>query len=381
MQWGTTLLATAAAATLPGDAQQAVPWLSVAWILVRLAITLGAALGVWTAAYWVLKFILRKIQANFALQLLRASRVSIGIILPAAALLFELPAEKALPEGLQKLLYHGIALVLILACTKLGLALTRACAEYVRDRHKIDIGDNYSARVVHTQIAVLQRVAQVILIIIGIGVALMTFNQVRQFGASLLASAGLAGLVMGFAARPVLENIIAGIQIAMARPINIDDVVIISGEWGRIEEITTTYVVVHIWDDRRLIVPFSKFISEPFQNWTRRSAELMGTVYLYTDYTAPINEIRQALCDFCEECPEWDHRVCNLQVTDADQHALQLRALVSAKDSSLLWTLRVKVREALIEYLQAHHPESLPRTRVKLQDREEDKSAGAGSST
>jgi small-conductance mechanosensitive channel len=220
----------------------------------------------------------------------------------------------------------------------------------------------------HTQVNVISRVLVVLVAIIGIGLALMTFPRVRELGASLLASAGIAGIIVGFAARPVLENIIAGVQLALTQPINIDDVVIVDGEWGRIEEITTTYVVVRIWDDRRLICPFTKFISESFQNWTRRTADILGAVIIHADYTVPVEDVRQELNRIVQDHEKWDQRVCVLQVTDATENTIQLRALVSASSASRAWDLRVDVREKLIAYLQREHPNSLPRTRVAIDD-------------
>jgi hypothetical protein len=217
----------------------------------------------------------------------------------------------------------------------------------------------------------------VLVILAGSAAVLMTIPGVRQFGASLLASAGLAGLALGIAAKPVLSNLIAGLQIAMAQPIRLDDVVIVKGEWGRIEEITGTYVVVRIWDERRLIVPLNYFIENPFENWTRRTAELIGTVFLWVDYRLPMAPARTELERLCREAPEWDGRVCVLQVVDANEHAMQLRALVSAPDSSRAWDLRCRIREGLIAFVQREYPDYLPTTRVRWQREHEDGAAAA----
>jgi small-conductance mechanosensitive channel len=182
----------------------------------------------------------------------------------------------------------------------------------------------------------------------------------------MLASAGVAGLVAGIAAKPALSNLLAGMQIALTQPIRIDDVVIVEGEWGRIEEVNTTYVVICTWDLRRLIVPLTHFIEKPFQNWTRRSADLIGTVFLHTDYTVPVEEIRNELRRLLEANPLWDRKVCVLQVTDAEEHTIELRALVSAANASMLWDLRCAVREGLIRFLQERYPQHLPRTRADV---------------
>jgi len=198
------------------------------------------------------------------------------------------------------------------------------------------------------------------------GVMLMTFPQVRDLGASVLASAGLAGIVVGFAARPVLQNIIAGVQIAIAQPIRIDDVVIVEGEWGRIEEFTATYVVVRIWDQRRLIVPLNYFIENTFQNWTRTDAEILGTVFLHVDYTVPVEDVRQELHRLLLATDRWDGRAWGLVVTDATDRTVELRALMSAADAGTAWDLRCEIREKLIAYVQARHPAGLPTIRATV---------------
>lgn len=193
----------------------------------------------------------------------------------------------------------------------------------------------------------------------------MTFDKVRQIGVSILASAGIAGIIIGFAAQRSLATLIAGIQIAITQPIRIDDVVIVENEWGWIEEITLTYVVIRIWDQRRLVVPITYFIERPFQNWTRTSAELLGTVYLYADYGIPVDELRQELEKIVNASPLWDKRVAKIQVTNATEKTVEMRALVSAENSSNAWELRCLVREKLIDFMQRNYPERLPRIRLE----------------
>jgi small-conductance mechanosensitive channel len=192
---------------------------------------------------------------------------------------------------------------------------------------------------------------------------LLQIDAFRQFGAGLLASAGIASVVLGFAAQSTLGNLIAGFQIALAQPIRLDDVVVIEGEWGRIEEITLTYVVVHIWDERRLMLPISWFLHNPFTNWTRRASDLLGSVYLYVDFTAPLPELREKLIELVTGNPDWDGRVAEIVVTDSTATNMQLRALVSTRDSGAGWRLRCHVREGLLTFLQREHPFSLPRAR------------------
>ncbi len=256
-----------------------------------------------------------------------------------------------------------LAALFALAVTWLAIGFVRGADDMILARHRTDVKNNLKARRMHTQVAVISKTITVVLAIFGIGVALVQFEQVERIGTSLLASAGIAGIAIGFAARPVLGNIIAGIQIALTQPIRLDDVVIIDGEWGRIEEITTTYVVVKIWDERRLIVPFSKIIEEPFENWTRRNSQILGTVFFHADYTLPVDDVRQELKRLCEANGKWDGRVCVLQVTDATDRTLHIRALVSAEDAPTAWDLRCEIREQLIDYLRREHEHCLPRTR------------------
>jgi len=202
--------------------------------------------------------------------------------------------------------------------------------------------------------------------IVAAALILMKFPSIQHLGTSLLASAGLAGLAAGIAARPVLANLIAGLQLALTEPIRIDDAVLVEGEFGHIEEITTTYVVVRIWDQRRLVTPLAYFIEHPFQNWTLNSADLLGTVMVHVDYRVPVEEVRQELQRIVQGTPLWDGRVWNLQVTDATDSRVELRAMVSAAGAGALWDLRVHVREKLIAFLQERHPQSLPRVRAEV---------------
>jgi small-conductance mechanosensitive channel len=275
-----------------------------------------------------------------------------------------MPAIDQVPSTVREIIRHGLVLLTICAGAWLAIGLVGAVATFLRSQYPVDVADNLRAREIQTRLDVLHRCLVIVIAIVASAVALMTFPAVRQVGATLLASAGIAGLAIGLAARPVLENLIAGLQLALTQPIRLDDVVIVEGEWGRIEEITTTYVVVRIWDDRRLIVPIARFIDQPFQNWTRRTADLVGSVFLFTDYNVPVDRVREALQEIVRSEPLWDGRVCVLQVTDATERALQLRALVSASDASRAWDLRVAVREKLVAFLQRELPDCLPKLRV-----------------
>ncbi len=263
-------------------------------------------------------------------------------------------------------LRHAGTLAVIGAATWLSMRLAAAIADAVALRFPVDVADNLHARRIRTQTRVLARSLATLVGVIGFALALLTFPQVRSVGAGLLASAGVVGIVAGIAAKPIFGNLLAGLQIALTQPIRLDDVVIVEGEWGRIEEIGRTYVVVAIWDQRRLVVPLQYFIEKPFQNWTRVSAEILGTAFLWVDYGMPLEPLRAELLRICEASKEWDRRVCLIQVTDANERAMQLRVLVSAADAGKAWDLRCLVREALIAYMQREWPQFLPRLRAEV---------------
>ncbi|WP_300420603.1 mechanosensitive ion channel family protein [uncultured Hyphomonas sp.] len=228
----------------------------------------------------------------------------------------------------------------------------------------LDAEDNLEARKSATRLDVVRRVWIVIAGIVTLAAALTVIPGVKQIGVSLFASAGIAGIAIGLAARPVLSNLIAGLQIAFTQPIRLDDAVVVEGEWGWIEEIGLFYVVIKIWDWRRLVVPLSYFIETPFQNWTRKSASIIGSVYWTVDYHAPIARMREKLEEICKSTPLWNGDVVNLQVTEASGNSVTVRGLASASSSPKAWDLRCLIREQMIEWLQAEHPEALPRLRA-----------------
>jgi small-conductance mechanosensitive channel len=282
--------------------------------------------------------------------------VALGIALPAAGF----PHEWALTIG------HGLLIALVLA---LGWTASKAldiASEIYLRRFDATVADNLRARKHLTQVNILRRAAQTVLVIITVAAALMTLDAVRQYGVSLFASAGAAGLVVGLAARPVLSNLLAGIQIAVTQPIRVEDSVIVEGEFGWIETITSTYVVIRIWDLRRLIVPLSYFIEKPFQNWTYQSADLLGAVVLHVDYTTPIDLLRDKLREIVQASKLWDGKVAGLQVTDATENTIELRALVSGRNAGDTFDLRCLVREQMIAFLQSEHVHALPRQRTEI---------------
>ncbi|MGV3551087.1 mechanosensitive ion channel family protein [Rhizobium sp.] len=254
--------------------------------------------------------------------------------------------------------------VIILIAWAARIAMHIWSVVYLR-RFQLDHEDNLLARKHVTQFGIFQRIIDLAIVIVAVSAVLMTFDQVRQYGVSLLASAGAAGLVLGLALQPVLKNLLAGVQLAVTQPIRIGDALIVEGEWGNVEEITSTYVVLKLWDWRRLILPLNYFIEKPFQNWTRESASLIGTVMIYLDYRAPIDAIRSKVEEIVKSSRLHDGQVINVAVTDFKEQAMELRILVSSSNAPRTFDLRTEVREKLIGFLQTHHPQALPRVRLE----------------
>lgn len=290
---------------------------------------------------------------------------SLFSLFPSLCIMFVLPLLR-FPERIQYTISHVVQPWFIVSVGWLLIGIFNGARETFLSHYDITVKDNLQARRIYTQTRVITSIINVIIIVLTVALVLMAFEKVRQIGTSLLASAGIIGVILGFAAQKTLGNFIAGLQIALAQPIRIDDVVIVEEEWGWIEEITLTYVVVRIWDLRRLVVPISYFIEKPFQNWTRVSADILGSVFVYADYTVPVKELRSELTRILEESPNWDKKVNVLQVTNATAQTVEIRALMSAPDSPTAWKLRCEVREKLLEFLQKRFPECLPRTRVEL---------------
>jgi small-conductance mechanosensitive channel len=272
------------------------------------------------------------------------------------------PFDGDLSPWLQRLL----TLAIIVLVGWLAVRAIDIATNLYMGRFRLDVEDNLLARKHVTQVRILRRAIKTLAVVITIAAALMTFDSVRQYGVSLFASAGAAGLVVGLAARPMLSNLIAGVQLAITQPIRVDDAVIVENEWGWIEELTSTYVVVRLWDWRRLVVPLAYFIEKPFQNWTREGAALIGSVMFYVDYTAPVDRIRAKLEEIVKASKLWDGQVVNLQVTDLKDRTMELRALASARNAPTAWDLRCEVREKLVAFLQDDLPSALPRGRSDI---------------
>ena len=276
-----------------------------------------------------------------------------------------LPLLPPLPANLNDVLRQGLLMAVVVCLGWLAVGFVYVLQEFMLRRYDLKSENNIRARRVHTQFQLFRRILITFIIIITIGGLLWTFNDPRiwHYGSGLLASAGIASLVLATAAKSTASNFLAGLQIAFTEPIRIDDVVVIQGEWGRIEEITSAYVVVRIWDLRRLIVPLTYFIENSFQNWTRESSDILGTSFLYVDYSVPVDELRAELRRMVEASPLWDGKVCGLQVTNLSERTMELRCLMSSRNSSENFDLRCLVREKMIAYIREHYPTAFPTTR------------------
>jgi small-conductance mechanosensitive channel len=340
-------------------------WQSLLWSAGLLAAAVGVALAARVFVFWLLARLSRRTGSTLGQSLVKHGRGPSFWIFPLLAVLATLPGLP-LPPLLMSALEHIAGLGLIAAVAWLAILLVDVTSDVLASRYRVDVADNLTARRIQTQFQMLHHIAVVLVSVVTLAIMLMTFPAIKHIGVSILASAGLASLIVGLAMKGTLSNLIAGVQIAFAQPFRMGDVVVVEGEWGWIEEIGTMYVVVRIWDLRRLVLPLSYFLEHPFQNWTRTSAELLGYTYIYTDYTVPVDEVRNELRRICESTKLWRGNVCGLQVTDSDHYTMQLRALMDARDSNDAWDLRCLVREKLIEFLQKNYPGCLPRYRGEL---------------
>ena len=329
-------------------------------------IAAGAAigLGVFACARFAVRILLRRSWGANLRPFWDHTTTAFGLLLPLIGTYASLPI--ALDDAALARARITTSVAIIAVTGYLLIRVVRGVEDLIVSRLDLQGADNLDARRIQTQLHVLRAVLTSFIAFAAVIAVLLFVPGFRQLGAGLLASAGIAGLVLGFAAQRALGNLLAGFQIAVTQPIRLDDVVVVEGEWGRIEEITLTYVVVRIWDERRLILPISYFLEHPFANWTRESSEILGTVFLYTDYSAPITELRAELERIVAESQSWDGRVCNLVVTDSTPRALEIRALVSAKDGGKAWELRCEVREKLVQFLARRYPDTLPRIRAEV---------------
>ncbi|PSR00216.1 MAG: mechanosensitive ion channel protein MscS [Bacteroidetes bacterium QS_9_68_14] len=340
-----------------------------------IALVIAVVIGL--VLHWLLFRVVNRLTTGmprvmiFQQALLDQVRRPLALLLPLIVVRLWLPTiAVALTDASILFLSDLLYLAAVVAIAWMLIGVVRAFEDLLVERSDLGESDNLQARKVLTQAKILKRIAVVVIAVLALAAILMHYEAFREIGTGLLASAGVAGLVIGLAAQKALANLLAGIQLAITQPIRLDDVVIVEGEFGRIEEITLTYVVVRVWDQRRIVVPVSDFLEKPFQNWTRTTADLMGTVYLYVDYTVPVEVLRDEHQRVLKECEDFDGRASGLQVTDASDRAVEVRLLQSAESAPKLWGLRCKVREEMIAFVQRECPGALPRVRAEMRERD-----------
>lgn len=341
-------------------------WHGLLWSGIFLAIAIVSAFIVRAIIFWLLRRFTRRSGHLIGHSLVQHGEGPSRWIFPFLAVLCVLPGLP-LPRLLMVALEHIVGIGLIAAIAWLIILLVDVTADILAGRYRVDVADNLTARRIRTQFQMLHHIVVVLVILVALAIALMTFPAIQKFGTSILASAGLASLVVGLAMKGTLSNLVAGVQIAFTQPFRIEDAVVIAGEWGWIEDIGTMYVTVRLWDLRRLVLPLSWFLDNPFQNWTRTSANLLGNCLVYVDYTVPIDPLRDELKRICESTKLWAGKVCVIQVTDLQPNVMQLRALMDARNSGDAWDLRCLVREQLIDFIQKNYPGGLPRYRGEFE--------------
>ena len=325
------------------------------------AIVLAASIAIAALVEFVVRRVARRRRAGLLVSIARYTAGAFRVFVPAFGFLLWLSAN----GDSWRVLLLPSRIVTIAVGGWFAVGVVRGAVAYALDKYDISHADNLEARRMQTQIRVLGRVVGSAIVLATAAGMLMAIPGIRNIGVSLFASAGIAGLAVGLAARPVLSNMLAGIQIALTQPIRIDDVVVVEGEWGRIEEINLTFVVVCIWDLRRLVLPISYFIERPFQNWTRTSARILGSVFIHADFTLPIEDVRAEFGRALRASTRWDGDVEVVHVTDSTDRTMQIRLLMSAADSGTAWELRCEIREHMVAYLQREHADALPKVRLE----------------
>ena len=328
---------------------------AITWLMIRIGVTFDEALR---------KIAIRR-DNNWSEILVPFAGRAVRWVLPLMAILLGAPALAVTPRT-ELIVQRSISILIIATLAYIGLQLIQVGTSLILRKQELKVSDNRRARAIYTQVTMLRKIVTSVLALIAIASMLMVFESVRHFGTAIIASAGVAGIILGFAAQKSIATLLAGVQIALTQPIRIDDVVIVEGEWGRIEEITLTYVVVCIWDWRRLVLPISYFIEKPFQNWTRTTSEVIGSVFLYLDYNVPLQPLRAELQRILDASPLWDRKVVALQVTDTKQNTVEVRVIVSSRDAGQSFDLRCEIREKLIAFLQKNYPDSLPQVRATV---------------
>jgi small-conductance mechanosensitive channel len=313
--------------------------------------------------FWALRAYERRTSSALAGSVVRHLGAPTAFFLPVLLAAVLLPLA-SLPPGPLEVARRVVGIASIVTFAWVLMRTIEVLEDLVLAHYSLDRDNNLAVRKLLTQLQFVKKIGVSLIFFVALALVLMSFATVRRIGAGLLTSAGIASVIVGFAAQRSLSNLLAGFQIAFTQPIRIDDVLVVEGEWGRVEEITFTNVIMKLWDERRLVLPLDYFIEKPFQNWTRTSSQLLGTVFFYADYTLPVEAVRAELTHIAAASPRWDGRVALLHVTDAQENTIQLRALVSAADASIAFELRCEVREKLVAYIQATYPECLPKTRA-----------------
>jgi small-conductance mechanosensitive channel len=339
--------------------QKVPPWI---WNLAVLGVALLVGFIIKLVITWLLHYYKKTADYSFFKSVLTHIGPSLNHFVPLLTLNFMI-AFMELTKQQEAIVSRLVEILLIISFAGLLISTIKVFEDYVYHTYDLNKDDNLRERKIRTQLQFIRKVIVVMIVLITIAIVLLSFDNVRKIGAGLLTGVGIGGIIIGIAAQKSLANFLAGFQIAFTQPIRIDDVLVVEGEWGRVEDITLTYVVLNIWDQRRLILPINYFIEKPFQNWTRTTSEILGTVFIYVDYTLPVDDLRSELTRLLELSALWDKRVGILQVTDAKERTMELRALVSARNSSQAFDLRCYIRENLVKYIQEHNPESLPKNR------------------
>ncbi|NBC01755.1 MAG: mechanosensitive ion channel [Bacteroidetes bacterium] len=342
-----------------------------AWLYLALALAGAVVIGlvVHAVASYVVRGVSKRVgrgapvRKEVLARIYRPLQLLVPLLLASGAVSVAAPA---FVPGAEAPLGSMLHVAIVFSVAWLLIALVMAAEEVISQQFSIEEADNLRARKIVTQTRILRRIAVIIISVLAVGVMLFEYEAFRSLGTGILASAGIIGIVVGLAAQRTIGTIIAGFQIAFTQPIRVDDVVIVEGDFGWIEEITLTYAVVRVWDQRRIIVPITHFIETPFQNWTRETSELLGTVFLYVDHRVPFAEVRDAVGRLIEASEYYDGRVWRLHVTNTSERTVEMRLLMSAKSAPELWELRCEVREQIVAHIQAHYPDALPRVRAEI---------------
>jgi small-conductance mechanosensitive channel len=334
----------------------------IVWNILVVVVSVAIGLVIKTVVHWIFSYYTKRSDYYLFKSVTKYLHAPASVLIPLLTLNAALPLIDIENHPAASKI---IELALIAAFSFLLIRIVKVLEDLIYSRNDITAADNLKARKIRTQIKFVSRMLIVIICVLAVAAMLLSFENLRKVGTGLLAGVGVGSIIIGFAAQSTLGNLLAGFQIAFTQPIRMDDVVVVEGEWGRIEDITLTYVVVKIWDERRLVLPINYFVTKPFQNWTRVNTELLGTVFLYMDYSVPIDQLRKKFESLLQENKLWDGKVKAIQVTDCKERVIELRVLMSARNSSEAFDLRCFIREQLISFVQTEYPESLPKTRTE----------------